>query len=44
MTPAKIIEPVEGASTWAFGNHKWKKNKGNLTKKEKIKKKKTIQI
>ena len=23
-TPAKIIEPATGASTWAFGNHKWR--------------------
>lgn len=33
-TPAKIIEPPTGASTWALGNHWWKKNIGNLTKKE----------
>jgi hypothetical protein len=24
-TPAKIIEPMTGDSTWALGNHKWKK-------------------
>ena len=23
--PAKIIEPPTGASTWALGNHWWKK-------------------
>jgi len=32
-TEAKIIDPITGASTWALGNHKWKKNKGTLTKK-----------
>jgi len=31
-TPAKIIEPPTGASTWAFGSHWWKKNIGNFTK------------
>lgn len=35
-TAAKIIEPPKGASTWAFGNHKWKKNIGNFTKKAEI--------
>lgn len=35
-TAARIIEPPNGASTWAFGNHKWKKNIGNFTKKAKI--------
>lgn len=35
-TPAKIIEPETGASTWALGNHKWTKNIGILTKKAKI--------
>merc|ERR1719481_666693 len=34
-TPAKIIEPLTGASTCALGNHWWKKNIGNLTKKDK---------
>lgn len=32
-TAARIIEPPKGASTCAFGSHKWKKNIGNLTKK-----------
>ena len=32
-SPAKIIEPVNGASTWAFGNHKCTPYKGNFTKK-----------
>jgi len=35
-TAAKIIEPPRGASTCAFGNHKWKKNIGNFTRKAKI--------
>ena len=30
--PAKIIEPITGASTWAFGSHKWNINMGNLIK------------
>ena len=30
--PAKIIEPVNGASTWALGNHKCTPYMGNLTK------------
>jgi len=30
-TPAKIIEPTRGASTWAFGNQIWRKKIGNLT-------------
>ena len=30
---AKTIEPAIGASTWAFGNHRWVENIGNLTKK-----------
>jgi hypothetical protein len=29
---AKIIDPAIGASTWAFGNHKWTENIGNFTK------------
>jgi hypothetical protein len=34
--PAKIIEPATGASTWAFGNHKWTIYKGVLTRNAKI--------
>lgn len=30
---AKIIDPIIGASTWAFGSHKWNRNIGNLIKK-----------
>ena len=30
---ARIIEPATGASTWALGNHRWKKNKGVFTMK-----------
>lgn len=30
---AKIIEPATGASTWAFGNQRWTKNKGSFTRK-----------
>jgi len=37
-TPAKIIEPPRGASTWAFGSHKCTKNIGNFTKNTKIRK------
>ena len=37
INPAKTMEPNTGASTWALGNHMWKKNTGNLTKKAKIK-------
>lgn len=33
---AKIIEPATGASTWAFGSHKWTENRGNFTKNAKI--------
>jgi len=29
---AKIIDPSKGASTWALGSHKWKKNIGNFAK------------
>lgn len=29
---AKIIDPSRGASTCAFGNHKWVKNIGDFTK------------
>jgi hypothetical protein len=32
-TPARIIEPTTGASTWAFGNHRWKLKRGSLTTK-----------
>ena len=28
---ARIIEPATGASTWALGNQRWKKNKGVFT-------------
>lgn len=29
---ARIIEPSKGASTWAFGSHKWVKNIGIFTR------------
>ena len=29
---ARIIDPTTGASTWAFGSHKWPINTGNFTK------------
>lgn len=29
---AKIIDPATGASTWAFGSHKWTENSGSFTK------------
>lgn len=29
---AKIIDPAIGASTWAFGSHKWTMNMGSFTK------------
>jgi hypothetical protein len=32
-TPAKIIEPLTGASTWALGSHKWTMYIGIFTKK-----------
>lgn len=35
-SPAKIIDPETGASTCAFGNHKWKKYIGIFTKKASI--------
>lgn len=35
-TAARIIDPSNGASTWAFGNHRWKINIGIFTKKAKI--------
>ena len=31
-TPAKIIDPATGASTWALGNHKWEIYIGIFTK------------
>lgn len=34
--PARIIDPATGASTWAFGSHKWVRNIGVLTKNAKI--------
>lgn len=36
-TAARIIEPSTGASTWALGNHRWKINMGNFTRKANIK-------
>lgn len=33
-SPAKIMEPKVGASTWAIGNQKCKPYTGNLTAKE----------
>ena len=30
-TPAKIIEPATGASTWALGSHKWTVYRGIFT-------------
>lgn len=36
--PARIIEPANGASTWALGNHKCTEYIGNLTKKAPYKK------
>lgn len=32
-TAAKIIDPSRGASTWAFGSHRWKINIGIFTRK-----------
>lgn len=34
---AKIMDPAIGASTCAFGNHRWVRNIGSFTKKAKIK-------
>ena len=34
--PASTMEPETGASTCAFGSHRWKKYIGNFTKKAKI--------
>lgn len=31
-SPARIIDPAIGASTWALGSHKWKIYKGNFTR------------
>ena len=31
-TAAKIIDPASGASTWALGSHKWRKNRESFTK------------
>jgi len=28
---ASTIDPATGASTWAFGSHKWRENRGILT-------------
>jgi len=33
---ARTIDPAIGASTWAFGSHKWTENIGNFTKKPRI--------
>lgn len=30
---ARIMEPAIGASTWALGSHRWKRNRGSLTRK-----------
>jgi len=38
-TPAKIIDPATGASTWALGSHKCTEYIGILTKKAKKRKK-----
>ena len=32
-TPARIMEPTTGASTWALGSHRWAPHIGILTKK-----------
>lgn len=31
-TAARIIEPATGASTWAFGSHRWTENSGSFTR------------
>jgi len=41
---ANTIEPAIGASTWAFGSHRWVKNIGNFTKNPKIRKRKKIKL
>lgn len=30
--PARIMDPATGASTWALGSHRWRKNIGALAK------------
>ena len=35
-TPAKIIEPKVGASTWAIGNQEWSPKTGSFTAKLRI--------
>lgn len=35
-TAAKIIDPSNGASTWALGSHRWKINIGIFTRNAKI--------
>lgn len=35
-TAASTIEPAIGASTWAFGNHRWRPYNGILTIKARI--------
>jgi len=37
-TPARIIDPATGASTWALGNHRWPIKTGIFTKKANTKK------
>lgn len=37
-TPAKIILPATGASTWALGSHKWVTYIGIFTRKARIQK------
>lgn len=37
-TAAKNMEPITGASTWAFGSHIWKNIIGSFTKNAKVKK------
>jgi len=32
-TPARIMEPATGASTWALGSQRWTEYMGNFTKK-----------
>lgn len=39
---ANTIEPANGASTWALGNHIWKRKRGSFTIKAKIKNKYSI--
>lgn len=35
-TAARTIDPATGASTCAFGSHKWTKNRGSFTMKAMI--------